>query len=944
MGTVETITGRPPHGGEGFPRARHYAINGLQVGCLDENAVLAFVRGTLDEGQRQVAETHLVACSLCRERVGSAGGSQAAEHGGGDARPATVAVPRLALMDAFGLGDLKDGDAGPSGGAQSTGLARGVTVGRYVILDLVGRGGMGEVYAAYDPQLDRKVALKLLHQQMRQDTGRERLLREAKAIARLSHPNVVVVHDAGAIGDRVYLAMEFLDGDTLDVWLAAVPRGWRAIRDAFAAAGEGLAAAHAAGLVHRDFKPQNVMVGRDGSVRVMDFGVASDRSKRTDAGTRPIDATTDDSGASPRSDLPALTRTGALLGTPRYMAPEQFLGHATDARTDQFSFCVALYEALYGERPFRGDSLVALAEAVVAGRVRELDQKARVPAFLRKLLLRGLSADPAARYPSMRALLEQLRHDPARRRRGVGITAAVALAAIAATAGAQHLASRGQRLCRAAGDRLAGVWELSDGGVRRREIHDAFVATGKTFGDDTWNRVSGLLDDYARRWTAMYTDACEATHVRGDQSAEVLDLRMTCLESPRSSLRALTDVFRRADSAVLIEAVNAAQALPPLDRCSNVPVLRSTFPPPADPATRARVAATRSDLAEVKALADTGRWSEARRKLPRLVEAARSSDYAPLLAETLATRGWLEDQAGEKSYEKTYEEALWTALEGRHDDVALECAAQLVGVGYEGSLEDAARWDHLGQALLKRLGAGHDRMAGWLMNNRAIVGWRRGEYRQALADAEAALALKRKVLPADHPDVAISLGVIGFIREALGDPQGALEAAEGSLQVYRQAYGPNHPHISEALNNRGEALAQLGRHAEAERDLRAAIDLSVIRVGPDHPWTANSLTALGKTLVALQRSPEAIAFLKRALVIRERSEPNARLAAETRFALARALWETNQDRRGARTAAAAARDVFRKSPGPTKPADEIDDWLARHLIADDAAARPRGRR
>ena len=171
--------------------------------------------------------------------------------------------------------------------AGANGLAPGATVGRYVILNLVGRGGMGEVYAAYDPQLDRKVALKLLHETAARGaaarTARERLLREAKAIARLSHPNVVVVHDAGAIddpvhGDRVFLAMEFIEGETLAAWLAAAPRAWRAIRDVFAAAGEGLAAAHEAGLVHRDFKPQNVMVGRDGSVRVMDFGLASDSS------------------------------------------------------------------------------------------------------------------------------------------------------------------------------------------------------------------------------------------------------------------------------------------------------------------------------------------------------------------------------------------------------------------------------------------------------------------------------------------------------------------------------------------------------------------------------------------------------------------------------------------------------------------------------------------
>ena len=325
---------------------------------------------------------------------------------------------------------------------------------------------MGEVYAAFDPQLDRKVALKLLHEttarQAAARTARERLLREAKAIARLSHPNVVVVHDAGAIddpvhGDRVFLAMEFIEGETLAAWLDAAPRSWREIRDVFAAAGEGLAAAHEAGLVHRDFKPQNVMVGRDGSVRVMDFGLASDSSV-IERGERPR-STSPATGVAPTSHTVALTGTGVLLGTPLYMAPEQFLAHATDARTDQFSFCVALYEALYGERPFPSESFSALLEAVVSGRVREPAQKTRVPSFLRKLLLRGLETKPTARYASMRALLEVLRHDPIRRRRTFAIGAAVALVALVSAVGMQRVVTRGQRMCGGAAEKLAGIWE-----------------------------------------------------------------------------------------------------------------------------------------------------------------------------------------------------------------------------------------------------------------------------------------------------------------------------------------------------------------------------------------------------------------------------------------------------------------------------------------------------
>ena len=299
------------------------------------------------------------------------------------------------------------------------------------------------------------------------------------------------------------------------------------------------------------------------------------------------------------------------------MAPEQFLRRPTDARTDRLSFCVSLHEALYGERPFPSGSLSTLFEAVVAGHVREPAQKARAPSFLRKLLLRGLSAEPGARFPSMKALLEALRYDPVRRRRNLAIGATAAAIAVAALVGGQRLATRGLRMCRGGRDELAGIWELDAGGERRGAIHHAFLSTGRGYAEDTWNRVSALLDDYYRRWKEMYTDACEATHDRGDQSVEVLDLRMACLEGPRGAFKALTEALSTADPTVLIEAVNAAVALPPLDCCSDVPSLQAAVAPPADWATRARVAALRKDLAEVKALTDTGRWPAARQRVGR---------------------------------------------------------------------------------------------------------------------------------------------------------------------------------------------------------------------------------------------------------------------------------------------------------------------------------------
>ncbi len=485
-------------------------------------------------------------------------------------------------------------------------------------------------------------------------------------------------------------------------------------------------------------------------------------------------------------------------------------------------------------------------------------------------------------------------------------------------------------MCGGAGERLAGIWELSGGGERREAIHRAFLGTGRSFAEETWARVSTLLDDYSRRWTAMYTDTCEATHVRGDQSAEVLDLRMACLESPRSAMKALTDVLSRTDGAVLLEAVNAARALPALERCADVPALRTVVPPP-DAATRGRVAELGRDLAEVKALTDTGQWPAARRKAEPLVEAARAVGYGPLLAETLEMQGWLDLNTGDAlSATKNQEAAVWVALAAHRDDIAAECAANCMSTTgyYLGRRDDGERWEKAAAALLRRLGPGHDRSAAWFYQDRANLRQREGDNQRALSDDQEALALKQKVLAPSHPDIALSLISIASVDNDLGNHLAALAAADKAVDIFREAYGSSSPQLAFPLGNRGESYELLGRYAEAERDLRKTIDLSAQWVGPDHPWTAYPLTALGKTLILEHHLHEARPILERALRIREQSEPNAELVAETRFALAEARWELGQDRTGALTLAAAARDTYRKMPAEAKHAAEVDAWLA----------------
>lgn len=301
-------------------------------------------------------------------------------------------------------------------------LAPGTSAGRYVVLERLGIGGMGYVYSAYDPDLDRRVALKILrpdrqNSEVETRKAQARLLREARVLAKLQHPNVISIYDVGTLDGQVFLAMAFVEGENLEHWMRRRERPWRQVLNRFISAGRGLAAAHAAGLVHRDFKPANVMLGNDGQVRVVDFGLARRCTNTPPPGTLEPCLDPETSSASDADLFQTLTRTGAVLGTPAYMAPEQHQRENPDARTDQFAYCVALYEALYGERPFQGSNLRETQLRVLSGELRETPYNSTVPPWLRTALLRGLETSPEARYPSMDDLLDALENHPERARR-----------------------------------------------------------------------------------------------------------------------------------------------------------------------------------------------------------------------------------------------------------------------------------------------------------------------------------------------------------------------------------------------------------------------------------------------------------------------------------------------------------------------------------------------
>ena len=341
-----------------------------------------------------------------------------------------------------GLSRAKEGD-----------LTTGTTVGRYIIIKLIGAGGMGQVYAAYDPDLDRRIALKLLHQPRGEDGSEAHggLLREAKALARLSHPNVVSIHDIGSIAGHVFIAMELIEGVTLREWMGDNRHPWREVVRVFVAAGHGLMAAHQAGLVHRDFKPENVLMTRAGQIRVSDFGLARPAEELSSAGK---------AAGGGAEIVETMSSRAGLVGTPAYMAPEQFADQPTDARTDQFSFCVALYEAVYGERPFAGTAVAALAENVQRGVIRS-ERHGTTPPALRRIILRGLEPSPARRYPSMELLLRDLERLASPNRLRIFIWSTVAAMVTATIVAGALVARQTPAACADGPARLQGIWDPS---------------------------------------------------------------------------------------------------------------------------------------------------------------------------------------------------------------------------------------------------------------------------------------------------------------------------------------------------------------------------------------------------------------------------------------------------------------------------------------------------
>ncbi|MCY1054719.1 serine/threonine-protein kinase [Nannocystis sp. SCPEA4] len=692
--------------------------------------------------------------------------------------------------------------------------------------------------------------------------------REARAMAKLSHPNVVTLYEVGEHEGQLFLAMEFITGPDLSGWLRE--RGpaadWRTVLDMFIQAGRGLAAAHRVGLVHRDFKPANVFVDDDGRVRVGDFGLARQRAADGLATERHSGREGLDGG--PPATARDLTATGALLGTPAYMAPEQFAGEETDARTDQFAFCIALWEALQGARPFAGATFAELMLHVTTGRRSASPAGNRAPAWVCRVLDRGLSLRPDARYPDMEALLAALQADPTRWRRALAGSALAALTLAAGFGAHQYREAQQIAACEADGASIATVWNEA----ARTRLRDGLLATGVAYAQTTAERVLPYFATYAAEWQQARTDACLDARVRDAWTEGTLERSVWCLDERRMQLEALLAGLSRASATSVQHAVAAAAQLPRIGPCRDEHRLAAAPPLPSD---RQRVLALLETLSQAAARQAAGVYGEGLERAHDALATAEALGSPPLIAAARLRSGLLLTDAGNYlEAEKTLEGTYFQAAAVGAWEVAAEAAGKLTYiVGYLGSRpEEGQRWSRHADVALALLGPDDEDLLGAsALNDRAVVLNFAGAHDEARALHERVLATRERVLGPDHPLVANSLNNLAATYEEQGAYDQAKALQERALAIRERALGPDHPDIALSLNNLAAVHEVTGAYAEARALHERAVAIRERALGPDHPDLAISLDNLGVVHYFVGAHDEARAAFARALAIREKA-------------------------------------------------------------------------
>jgi tetratricopeptide (TPR) repeat protein/tRNA A-37 threonylcarbamoyl transferase component Bud32 len=711
-----------------------------------------------------------------------------------------------------------------------------VRVGRYEVRRRLGDGGMGVVYAAHDAELDREIAVKLLRTDAWSDaTARDRMRREAQAMARLNHPNVATVHEVGEHEGMPYVAMELIDGPTLRVWVLEQTRSWQDILAVYGAAGRGLAAAHGVGLVHRDFKPDNAMLGSDGRVRVTDFGLARGSARAPEATAADLDASP---GTRP------ITHSSAIGGTPAYMAPEQFAGDAGDARVDQFAFCVSVWEALVGRRPFGGDRVIALIEAVTRGDLPSTSAwPDRVPRWIRAVLARGLRVDPAQRWPDMPALLAALADDPAKRRRRRWLMGGVAIAGIATIVGFRARHDRAVAACDDAAAAIDATWNDE----RAAAIRASVVDTGAINAGDAFDRARPWLDEFAEQWRTVRRDQCMATTVEHTRDAALAQDSAQCLEQRAGMLAALVDVWSEPDAGLVWRLVASASGLPTPARCADDAYVVRRVKPPDDPELAAAVTAMHARINRNRALEAAGRTAVALAEANATLADARALDWPPMLADALTDAGRIADRTGAADKaEPLLREAFAVAHGAGADETAVAAATALTySLAGAGKVDEALQWSELARAAVLRTAESEDPAGASVELTAGFAHHQHGDFARAIEHYDRALQIRVAAFGEHHPSVAIVYQHIGKAEYAREAAEASRAAFERTLEINRACLGEDHPAVANALEGLGVLLVEQGVFDEAEALLETSRTIRERVFGAKSPPVSQSLANLG---------------------------------------------------------------------------------------------------
>ncbi len=752
-------------------------------------------------------------------------------------------------------------------------LARGDRLGRYVIRNELHVGPMGTVYAAYDPELDRAVAIKLLHPHATADAEaiRRSLLREAQAAAHLTHPNVVTIHDVGTARGRVFVAMELLSGPPLREWMQR-PHHWREVVRMLLPAGAALAAAHAAGIVHRDFKPENVMFGAGGRVVVTDFGLARHRDEvaAVDPGFDTFDT---HEGA-------GLETTGAL-GTPAYAAPEQLTGGRVDARSDQYSFCVVLYEALHGHRPAADcDAVTSNGTDSDEMVIPETAAPARIPGWLDEVLARGLAIEPGRRHRDMPALLSALNREQRSRHRIPLLALAGAVAAGGTTLAISRTEPSPASYCDRIDEHLAGAWDAD----RQGEIEAALLATGEPAAADAWKLVQSRFHAFAVSWVTAATSACQA-HLGGVSPTFITALRMACLNRQVGSAAALSDALRNADARTVLHAGELLSDLPEATACDDDTLLvrRASARAEIDPVVQRELDDLLSQADARHRVADfAGALALSRQLLARAQQVGDRWAIADGLIAAALNKQWL--QRGE--VQQDLHDAFSAALAAEHHEAA---ANAIIGLLAEWSIDTTTdltqveHWLAHGRAAIAALG-GHAGLEATIEGAIGNVYHRRGRLQDAQAAYYRALSsVQGGAYLALH---GAAYGNLGVIAAAQGRAVDALALLRRSHEVLLEVHGPLHPMTASALINVGSALANLGDLDGAAAAHRDGLEVLERNFGPTHPSVAPPLRMLASDALARRQFAEALPWAERANAITAVSETDGESRARSTSMLA----------------------------------------------------------